>query len=122
MNTGHEGSLSTGHSNGAKDMISRLETMVLSGADLPVMVVRQQMASALDIIIHLSRFRDSSRRVTEICEVIGIRDGEVELSTLFRFDEEGERDGRVVGRLLRMEPLRNIRKLRHAGFIGEAGG
>jgi len=82
MNTGHEGSLSTGHSNGTKDMISRLETMVLSGADLPVEVVRKQIASALDIIIHLSRFRDSSRRVTEICEVTGIREGEVELSTL----------------------------------------
>ncbi|TFE28205.1 CpaF family protein [Cohnella luojiensis] len=122
MNTGHEGSLSTGHSNGAKDMISRLETMVLSGAELPVPVVRQQIASAVDVVIQLSRFRDSTRRVTEICEIAGIRDGEVELSVLFRFEEEGEHNGRIVGRLRRVEPLRDIRKLRHAGLLGgEAG-
>ncbi|XID93064.1 CpaF family protein [Paenibacillaceae bacterium WGS1546] len=120
MNTGHEGSLSTGHANGAKDMISRLETMVLSGADLPVPVVRQQLASALDIVIHLSRFRDRSRRVTEICEVVGMRGGEVELAALFRFEEEAERDGRIVGRLRRVEPLRDNRKLRQAGLIKEA--
>lgn len=119
MNTGHEGSLSTGHANGAKDMISRLETMVLSGADLPVPVVRQQLASALDIVIHLSRFRDSSRRVTEICEVAGMRGGEVELATLFRFEEEAEQDGRIVGKLRRVEPLRDKRKLRQAGLIKE---
>ncbi|OXS58244.1 pilus assembly protein [Cohnella sp. CIP 111063] len=122
MNTGHEGSLSTGHANGAKDMISRLETMVLSGADLPVPVVRQQMASALDIVVHLSRFRDSSRRVSEICEVTGIEQGEVRLNTLFRFEEEGERDGRIVGSLLRVAPLRDTGKLRHAGLLKEEGG
>ncbi|MCD9024023.1 CpaF family protein [Cohnella silvisoli] len=121
MNSGHEGSLSTGHSNGARDMISRLETMVLSGADLPVAVVRQQIASAVDIIIHLSRFRDSTRRVAEICEVTGIRDGEVELSTLFRFEEETESEGRIVGRLIQLEQLRDTRKLRDAGiFRGSA--
>lgn len=122
MNTGHEGSLSTGHANGAKDMISRLETMVLSGADLPVPVVRQQMASALDIVVHLSRFRDSSRRVAEICEVTGIEQGEVRLNTLFRFEEEGERDGRIVGSLRRVAPLRDTGKLRHAGLLKEEGG
>jgi len=122
MNTGHEGSLSTGHANGAKDMISRLETMVLSGADLPVPVVRQQMASALDIVVHLSRFRDSSRRVSEICEVTGIEQGEVRLNTLFRFEEEGERDGRIVGSLRRVAPLRDTGKLRHAGLLKEEGG
>jgi pilus assembly protein CpaF len=121
MNSGHEGSLSTGHSNGARDMISRLETMVLSGADLPVTVVRQQIASALDIIIHLSRYRDSTRRVSEICEVTGVRDGEVELSTLFRFEEEGQVNGRIVGQLKPIEVLRDLRKLRHAGLIGEEG-
>jgi pilus assembly protein CpaF len=119
MNSGHEGSLSTGHSNGAKDMISRLETMVLSGAELPVSVVRQQIASAVDIVIHLSRFRDSTRRVAEICEVRGIRDGEVELSTLFRFEEEREIDGRIVGRLQQVEQIHDTRKLRDAGMVEE---
>jgi pilus assembly protein CpaF len=119
MNSGHEGSLSTGHSNGARDMISRLETMVLSAAELPVTVVRQQIASAVDIVIHLSRFRDSTRRVAEICEVKGILDGEVELITLFRFEEEREIDGRIVGRLQQVEHLRDTRKLRDAGMIQE---
>ncbi len=122
MNTGHEGSLSTGHANGAKDMISRLETMVLSGADLPVPVVRQQMASALDIVVHLSRFRDSTRRVAEICEVTGIEQGEIRLSTLFRFEEEEERNGRIVGCLRRTAPLRDTGKLRHAGLMKEETG
>lgn len=116
MNTGHEGSLSTGHANGARDMISRLETMVLSGADLPVPVVRQQMASALDVIVHLSRFRDRSRRVEEICEVTGYRNGEVELRTLFRFEEEGEKDGTVIGGLVRTAELSDTSKLRFAGL------
>ncbi|WP_239614767.1 CpaF family protein [Cohnella mopanensis] len=122
MNTGHEGSLSTGHSNGAKDMLSRLETMVLSGADLPVAVVRQQISSALDIIVQLGRYRDSSRRITEICEVTGMRNGEIELSTLFRFEEEGERNGRLVGRLQQIQPLMNKRKLRDAGLVKEGEG
>ncbi|MFC4601024.1 CpaF family protein [Cohnella hongkongensis] len=122
MNTGHEGSLSTGHANGAKDMISRLETMVLSGADLPVPVIRQQMASALDIVIHLSRFRDSTRKVAEICEVTGMKDGEILLNALFRFEEEGEREGRVVGSLRRLAPLRDTGKLRHAGLLKEERG
>jgi pilus assembly protein CpaF len=121
MNTGHEGSLSTGHSNGTRDMISRLETMVLSGADLPVMVVRQQIASAVDVVIHLSRFRDSTRRVAEISEVMGVREGEVELRTLFRFNEHNERNGRIIGQLERVEPLLNLSKLKHAGLLRELG-
>lgn len=121
MNTGHEGSLSTGHANSARDMMSRLETMVLSGADLPIPVIRQQIASALDIVVQLSRFRDASRRVAEICEVIGIREGAVELRTLFRFEEEGEANGRVLGRLRRVNELGDVGKLRHAGLAeGEA--
>lgn len=121
MNTGHEGSLSTGHANGPQDMISRLETMVLSGADLPVQVVRKQIASALDVIVHLSRFRDRSRRVTEICEVAGLEAGEVKLRSLFRFEEEGEREGKVLGRLVETGKLSDTRKLRFAGMQGEAG-
>lgn len=117
MNTGHEGSLSTGHSNGARDMLSRLETMVLGGADLPVPVVRRQIASAIDIMIHLSRFRDRSRRVAEICEVAGMEDGEVRLRTLFRHEEGKEGSGAAGGRLERVSSLQNVRKLRFAGFM-----
>lgn len=99
MNTGHDGSLSTGHANSTADMISRLETMVLSGADLPLGVVRQQIASAIDIFIHLSRLRDRSRRVTEISEVVGMKNGEVVLNPLYQFQEKEERSGRIIGAL-----------------------
>ncbi|MFD2660860.1 ATPase, T2SS/T4P/T4SS family [Paenibacillus thailandensis] len=99
MNTGHAGSMSTGHSNGAKDMLARLETMALSGAELPVQVIRQQIASAIDLIVHLSRFRDGTRRVAEICEVADVVNGEIVLNPLFRFEETGERDGCVIGAL-----------------------
>ncbi|WP_243864415.1 CpaF family protein [Paenibacillus castaneae] len=99
LNTGHSGSMSTGHSNGAKDMVARLETMVLSAADLPVQVIRQQIASAIDIIIHLSRFRDRSRKVTDISEIKGMEGGEVLLNPLFVFEEEGEADGNIIGGL-----------------------
>lgn len=117
MNTGHDGSLSTGHANSTKDMISRLETMVLSGAELPVQVVRQQISSAIDIFVHLSRLRDRSRRVTEISEVIGMADGEVMLNPLYVFQEEGEKDGRIVGRLISSgTPLGHTAKLSMAGL------
>ncbi|WP_219839027.1 CpaF family protein [Paenibacillus sp. R14(2021)] len=123
MNTGHDGSLSTGHSNSARDMIARLETMALSGADLPVAVIRQQIASAIDIIVHLSRLRDRSRRVTEICEVTGVMDGEVVVRPLYRFEEEGERDGRVIGGLKASgNSLQHTWKLRMAGMAGSLGG
>ncbi|MCQ4086751.1 CpaF family protein [Saccharibacillus sp. JS10] len=116
MNTGHDGSLSTGHANSAKDMLSRLETMVLGGADLPVEVVRQQISSAIDLFVHLSRLRDRSRRVVEISEVIGMKNGQVELRQLFRFQEEGEKDGKVIGQLKRSaEPMQHSDKLREAG-------
>ncbi|GGD76722.1 CpaF family protein [Paenibacillus nasutitermitis] len=99
MNTGHDGSLSTGHANSARDMMARLETMVLSGAELPIIVIRQQISSAIDIVVHLSRMRDRSRRVTEICEITGLLNGEVSLQSLYRFEEEGEKAGRVIGAL-----------------------
>ncbi|MCS7461130.1 CpaF family protein [Paenibacillus doosanensis] len=100
LNTGHDGSLSTGHANSTTDMLSRLETMVLSGASLPVDVVRKQICSAIDVMIHLQRLRDRSRRVTEISEVAGIEDGEVKLNRLYEFVETGEdAGGRVVGEL-----------------------
>lgn len=117
MNTGHDGSLSTGHANSTQDMISRLETMVLSGADLPISVVRQQISSAIDIFVHLSRLRDRSRRVTEISEVIGMSDGEVVLNPLYRFRETGESGGRVIGRLEPCgNPLQSADKLYMAGI------
>lgn len=117
MNTGHDGSLSTGHANSTRDMISRLETMVLSGADLPVAVVRQQISSAIDIFIHLSRLRDRTRRVTEISEVVGMEDGEVLLNPLYRFEETGEAAGKVIGDLQPSgNALRNQEKLRMAGM------
>lgn len=117
MNTGHDGSLSTGHSNSARDMMARLETMVLSGADLPIAVIRQQIGSAIDIVVHLSRLRDRTRRVTEICEITGVQSGEVSLQTLYRFEEEGEREGRVIGGLKRTShQLQRTWKLQMAGF------
>ncbi|GGI98468.1 hypothetical protein GCM10008022_04030 [Paenibacillus hunanensis] len=97
-------------------MLSRLETMVLSGAELPIQVVRQQISSAIDIFVHLSRLRDRSRRVVEISEVRGMIDGEVVLNPLFLFEEQGEREGKIVGQLM---PTGNLLihtdKLRAAG-------
>lgn len=117
MNTGHDGSLSTGHANSISDMVSRLETMVLSGADLPIVVVRQQISSAIDIFVHLSRLRDRSRRVTEISEVIGMEDGEVRLNRLYQFQERGEAEGRIVGELVpHSSSLMHVDKLRAAGI------
>lgn len=118
MNTGHDGSLSTGHANSAADMLGRLETMVLSGAELPVQVVRKQIASAIDILVHLSRMRDKSRKVTEIHEVAGYRDGEIQLNPLYVFKEsEGSCVERVVGELTATgNVLQNRRKLELAGL------
>ena len=118
MNTGHDGSLSTGHANTISDMISRLETMVLSGAELPITVVRQQISSAIDIFVHLSRLRDRSRRVTEISEVMGLHNGEVLLNPLFRFQEQEEREGRIIGGLIRVGNLTKVDKIQLAGLGG----
>lgn len=93
MNTGHDGSLSTGHANNIRDMVSRLETMVLGGAELPLGVVRQQISSAIDIFVHLSRMRDKSRRVLEISEVIGFEKGEVTLNPFIGFRSEEKARG-----------------------------
>lgn len=118
MNTGHEGSLSTGHANSVADMLSRLETMVLSGANLPIEVIRKQISSAIDILIHLSRMRDNSRKVVEISEVIGFENGDVKLNTLYQFVElEESADGKIIGELVATEnKLQNITKLKMAGF------
>lgn len=103
LNTGHCG-MSTGHANSPMDMLSRLETMVLLGADIPLLAVRKQIASAIDIIIQLGRLRDKSRRVMEISEVLDCVNGEIGLNCLYRFEEEGEtREGLVVGSLYKTE-------------------
>ncbi|WP_261300964.1 CpaF family protein [Paenibacillus andongensis] len=117
MNTGHDGSLSTGHANTSVDMLSRLETMVLSGAPLPVDVIRKQIASALDVMVHVSRIRDRTRRVTEIHEVLGVKDGEVQLHPLFIFAEKGETmDRKVLGELAYTgNRLHNMHKIQMAG-------
>ncbi len=118
MNTGHDGSLSTGHANSSHDMLSRLETMVLSGAIMPLEAIRQQIASAIDIMIHLGRIRDKTRKVLEITEIVGYRDGNIQLNTLFEFIEEGEtKDGRVIGTLKRTEnEMVNTLKFKMAGI------
>jgi pilus assembly protein CpaF len=116
MNTGHEGSMSTGHANSARDMMSRLETMVLSGIEMPLAVIRGQIGSALDVIIHLSRLRDHSRRVVEVSEVRGIVDGQVMLSPIYQFRETGEQEGRIVGQLEQVGQLANVWKLIAAGY------
>ena len=119
MNTGHDGSLSTGHANSVRDMLSRLETMVLQGADgLPLEAIRQQIASAVDIIIHLSRLRDHSRKTMEICEVVGYKNGEIILNPLYVFEEdENSTLEKVSGGLKRTEnPMVNDFKLKLMGY------
>ncbi|MDT1957338.1 CpaF family protein [Carnobacterium divergens] len=117
MNTGHDGSLSTGHSNSTYDMLSRLETMVLTGANLPVEVIRQQISSAVDIMVHLSRMRDHTRKVVEVTEVLGFENGEILLNPLFKFVEEGEYKGKIVGELRATgNELVNHSKLAMAGI------
>lgn len=122
MNTGHDGSLSTGHANSTHDMLSRLETMVLQGAPgLPLEAIRQQIASAVDIIIHLSRLRDRSRKTMEITEVTGYENGRILLNPLYVFEEdENSRLDKVSGSLKRTEnPMQNTFKLQLAGFKTE---
>nr|WP_234852383.1 CpaF family protein [Lachnoclostridium pacaense] len=109
MNTGHDGSLSTGHGNSARDMLSRLETMVLMAADLPLPAIRSQIASALDIMVHLGRLRDGSRKVLSIAEIGGCTDGEVEMESLYEYD-------RKTGRLEAKRRLKNREKLGAAGY------
>jgi len=122
MNTGHDGSLSTGHANSTQDMLSRLETMVLQGADgLPLEAIRQQIASAVDIIIHLSRLRDKSRKTMEITEVLGYEDGKIILNPLYVFEgDENSTLEKVSGSLKRTEnPMKNTHKLILSGIRTE---
>ena len=116
MNTGHDGSLSTGHANSARDMLSRIETMVLMGMDLPLAAIRQQIASGIDILVHLTRLRDRSRRVQGIYEVAGMENGEITIRPLFEFREEGTDGGKILGRLYKSAySLENREKLEIRG-------
>ena len=117
LNTGHDGSISTGHANSAKDMLTRLETMVLMGFDMPVPALRGQIASALEIIIHLGRLRDHSRKVLEIVEVLQMEEGEIQCQTLFQFQEEQCYHARVQGQLLPKRDLKQVAKLKDAGYF-----
>ena len=117
MNTGHDGSMSTGHANSAADMLSRLENMVLMGMDLPLPAIRNQIASGVDIIVHLGRIRDKSRKVLEITEVVGCENGEIRLNPLYCFEELGESSvGNVVGKLQKKGGLLHEGKLKAAGL------
>ena len=117
MSTGHDGSLSTGHGNSPKDMMTRLETMILMGIDMPVAAIRQQLTSAIDIIIHLGRLRDKTRRVLQIAEVVGVSRGEVKFNKLFEFAENAESNGRVLGELKATgNKLVNTQKMFFAGY------
>lgn len=116
-NTGHAGSMGTGHANSTHDMLSRLETMVLMGADLPVSAIRGQIASGIDVFIHLGRLRDKSRKVLEIAELDGIADGEIRLNVLFRFAETGEKEGKIEGEWRKTGELHHREKWEAAGFL-----
>ena len=117
MNTGHDGSMSTGHANSAADMLSRLENMVLMGMDLPLPAIRNQIASGVDIIVHLGRIRDKSRKVLEITEVVGCENGEIRLNPLYCFEElEGRSECNVVGKLQKKGGLLHEGKLKAAGL------
>ncbi len=117
MNTGHDGSISTGHANSCEDMVSRLETMFLMGLDIPLTAVRKQIASAVDIIIHLGRLRDKSRKVLKICEVKGMENQEIVLNTLFEFSEYREEHGKIYGKLKKINDLINVDKLERFGIL-----
>ena len=117
LNTGHDGSMSTGHANSAADMLARLENMVLMGMDIPLKAIRQQIASGLDIIVHLGRLRDKTRKILEIIEIVSYENDEILLNPLFHFEELGEKeDGTVDGILREKGVLIHVEKLSRAGL------
>ena len=116
MLNGHSGSMSTGHANNPMDMLHRLETMMLMGIELPLIAIQQQIASALDVIIHLGRLRDKSRKVLEITEVLGYENGRIQLQTLYKFQEEGMEDGKIKGTLMKENEITQREKLLAAGY------
>lgn len=119
FNTGHDGSISTGHANSPDDMMSRLSTMVLMGIKLPLEAVMRQIASGIDILVHLGRLRDKSRKVLEIMEVLGYEKGEIRLQPLFSFQETGSKDGKIHGEWVKRSTLTRTEKLMAAGYQPE---
>ena len=115
LNTGHCGA-SSGHSNSPEDMLSRLETMVLMGMDIPLQAVRRQMASGIDIIVHIGRLRDKSRKVLKMVEVLGYDGNEIQLQTLFEFREKTVENGRIKGAWIKVNEIQNKEKLLEAGY------
>lgn len=122
MNTGHDGSLSTGHANGCQDMVSRMETMVLMGMELPLAAIRAQIAAGVDILVHLGKLRDKSRRMLSIMEMAGMEQGEIQLNPLYEFTEMGERNGKIVGSWMKKGELIHQGKLYRAGMEGRFAG
>lgn len=116
-NTGHSGSMGTGHANSTSDMLHRLETMVLMGMDLPLSAVRGQIVSGIDILIHLGRLRDRSRKLLEIAEISGLSGGEIQQNVLYRFVETGEKEGRIQGKWEKTGELLRREKWEAAGFL-----
>lgn len=117
LNTGHDGSLSTGHANSPQDMLGRLETMVLMGMDLPLPAIQRQIASGVDIIVHLGRLRDRSRKVLEVTEILEYREGGILLQSLYRYTETGERNGKIQGEWKKENELAHTEKLLAAGYV-----
>jgi pilus assembly protein CpaF len=115
LNTGHCGA-SSGHSNSPKDMLSRLETMVLMGMEMPLPAVQRQIASAIDIIVHVGRLRDKSRKVLQIVEVLGYEEHEIRLQTLYEFQEKQVVDGRIQGEWVKVNEIQKKEKLLAAGY------
>ena len=115
LNTGHCGA-SSGHSNSPEDMLSRLETMVLTGMEIPLPAIRRQIASGIDIIVHLGRLRDKTRKLLKIVEVLGYENGEIQLNTLFEFQEREVVDGRIQGEWVKLHELQKKEKLLAAGY------
>lgn len=118
MLTGHDGSISTGHGNSAKEMLLRLETMILMGYDMPILAIRQQLSAAIDVVIHLGRLRDNSRKVMEVSEILGVENGEIVLNPIYIFEETREENGVVQGKWIKKNKLKNIKKLQQKGFMG----
>lgn len=116
MLNGHSGSMSTGHANHPTDMLHRLETMMMMGIDMPLAAIQRQVASAIDIIIHLGRLRDKSRKVLEVAEVLGYENGTVQIQTLYEYREEGMENGKIKGSLVKVEELIHKEKLLAAGY------
>ncbi len=118
MNTGHDGSISTGHANSSQDMLKRLETMVLMGMDLPIPAIRAQIASGINILVHLGRLRDCSRKLLNVDEIDGIKDGEIRTHSIYQFVETtAGQEGKVIGTWEKTGVLQNKEKLKDAGLL-----